>query len=74
MTVGDLRKRLAEYSDDDIVLSESRGDYKTDPSVYDNAYMDDRDEESYYDSKEEALEDGVPEENIKRQVLVTGHS
>lgn len=74
MTVGDLRKRLEEYDNEDIVISESRGDNYTSPSIYDNAYMDDRDDESYYDSLEEALEEGVPRENIKRQVMVTGHS
>lgn len=74
MTVGDLRERLAEYNNDDIVVSESRGDNYTSPSVYDNSYMDDRDDGSYYDSIEEALEEGVPRENIKRQVMVTGHS
>jgi hypothetical protein len=74
MTVGELRKRLEKYNDDDIVISESRGDNYTSPSVYDNAFMDDRDDESYYESLEEALEMGVPRENIKRQVMVTGHS
>tara|TARA_B100000497_G_C7309158_1_gene208400 strand:- start:275 stop:499 length:225 start_codon:yes stop_codon:yes gene_type:complete len=74
MTVGDLRKELEGYDDKDIVTSETRGDNYTNPSVYDNAYIDDRDNESYYDSIEEALENGVPRENIKRQVMVTGHS
>ncbi len=74
MTVGDLRKELEGYDDKDIVISETRGDNYTNPSVYDNAYIDDRDNESYYDSIEEALENGVPRENIKRQVMVTGHS
>jgi len=74
MTVGQLRERLAKYDDSDIVYSESRGDNYTSPSVYDNGYMDTRDRDSYYESLEEALEDGVPREFIKRQVLVTGHS
>ena len=74
MTVGDLRKKLEEYDDGDIVVSETRGDNYTSPSVYDNAYMDDRDIKSYYDSLEEAIMAEVPRENIKRQVMVTGHS
>jgi hypothetical protein len=74
MTIGDLRERLAEYSDDDIVVSESRGDNYTDPSIYDNAYTDDRKPSSYYESREEAIEAGVPKKNVKRQVMVTGHT
>lgn len=74
MTVGDLRKRLEKYDDGDIVIAETRGDNYTSPSVYDNGFIDTRDDESYYDSLEEALEEGVPRENIKRQVMVTGHS
>jgi hypothetical protein len=74
MTVGDLRKRLAKYDDSDIVVSESRGDNYTSPSIYDNAYTDDRERNSYYESREEAIEAGVPKENVKRQVMVTGHT
>ena len=77
MTVGQLRKRLEEYSDNDIVISESRGDNYTSPSVYDSGYIDIRnkdDDEGYFSSLEEALEAGVPKEFIRRQVLVTGHT
>ena len=75
MTVGQLRERLAQYDDNDIVISESRGDNYTNPSVYDNGYIDIReDEDNYFDSLEEALEAGVPKEFIRRQMLVTGHT
>lgn len=77
MTVGQLRKRLEAYDDNDIVISESRGDNYTSPSVYDNGYLDIRnkgEEDNYFGSLEEALEAGVPKEFIRRQVLVTGHT
>jgi hypothetical protein len=77
MTVGQLRKKLEAYDDNDIVISESRGDNYTSPSVYDNGYLDIRnkgEEDNYFDSLEEALEAGVPKEFIRRQVLVTGHT
>lgn len=74
MKIKELRKRLAEYGDDDIVYSESRGDNMTNPSLYDNGFTDDREFGSYYESIEEAMEEGVPKKNIKRQVLLTGHS
>ncbi len=78
MTVGQLRKRLEAYDDNDIVISESRGDNYTSPSVYDSGYIDVRGEEDEenkrFDSIEEALEAGVPKEFIRRQVLVTGHT
>jgi hypothetical protein len=77
MTVGQLRKRLEAYDDNDIVISESRGDNYTSPSVYDSGYIDIRDEDeedNRFDSLEEALEAGVPKEFIRRQVLVTGHT
>ena len=78
MTVGQLRKRLEEYSDNDIVISESRGDNYTSPSVYDSGYIDVREEEDEenkrFDSLKEALEAGVPKEFIRRQVMVTGHT
>ena len=74
MTVRDLKDLLDCYDDNDIVRSETRGDNYTSPSVYDNCYMDERDYESYYETEEEAIEAGVPKENIKRQVLVTRHT
>lgn len=78
MTVGELRKRLEKYEDNDIVISESRGDNYTSPSVYDSGCIDIRkdedDEDNYFGSIEEALEAGVPKEFIRRRVLVTGHT